>query len=171
MWGMDAPGAGDTILFTQAIVSGESVHLLAITHSIATPTLATLTLDLTTSIPKGDFTQIPCVMEAPADAFLAPSDIEGGARVVWFDLGRIRDAYITAGGLLGNTKDLLPGGGRYYDKIIPTGTEQSGIILGRVKNSGEVHVLNVKAGGKRVTVWDNSVRATSRASAVPLLPK
>jgi hypothetical protein len=163
MWGMDAPGAGDTILFSQVLVSDQSVHLLAITHSIATPTLATLTLDLATSIPKDDFTQIPCIMEAPTDAFLAATDMAGTAKVVWFDLGRIRVAHITASGLLGNTKDLMPGNGRYFEKVLPTGTEQSGIILGKVRNSGEVHILDVREGGKKVTVWDDSQSTPDRS--------
>lgn len=170
IWGMNAPGAGDTILFTKVFVSDVYVHLLAITHSIASPTLATLTLDLATSVPREDFTQIPCIVAAPNDAFLAGSDIAGSVRVVWFDVGRIRAAYVGPSGLLGNTKDLMPGGGRYYERVLPTGTEYSGIILGQVRE-GEVHILNVKEGGKRVGVWENTVSSHPRVVRSKLTTK
>jgi hypothetical protein len=104
-------------------------------------------------------------MEAPTDAFLAGSDMAGTAKVVWFDLGRIRVAHVTASGLLGNTKDIMPGHGKYFEKVLPTGTEQSGIILGRVRNSGEVHIIDVREGGKKVAVWDNSQNSDDKSAS------
>lgn len=153
---MDAPGVGDNILFKQLLIADEAVHILAVTSSFTTLTLTTLTLDLQTSRPLDDFAQIPCLLEAPEDAHLLGSDIPGSARVVWLEVGRIRVTYIGPGGYVGNTKDLLPTSGRYYEKVLATGTRQSGLILGMAQG-GEISVIDVREGGKVLAKWEGTV--------------
>lgn len=155
-WAMEAPGVGDNILFKQLHVSDQAVHILAVTNSFTSLTLTTLTLDLLTSQPLDDFAQIPCLLEAPENAMLVGSDIPGSVRVVWLEVGRIKVTYIGPGGYVGNTKDLLPTSGRYYDKIVAAGTRASGLLLGMAQG-GEITVLDVREGGRRVTVWEGTV--------------
>lgn len=155
-WAMEAPGVGDNILFKQIHVSDQSVHILAVTNSFASLTLTTLTLDLQTSRPLDDFAQIPCLLEAPENAHLVGSDIPGSVRVVWLEVGRIRVTYIGPGGYVGNTKDLLPKTGRYFERMVAMGTRRTGLFLGMAQG-GEVTVLDVREGGKPVTVWEGTV--------------
>lgn len=155
-WAMNAPGIGDTILFKNLMVSDQAVHILAITRSFESLTLTTLTLDLLTSRPLDDFAQIPCLLAAPEDAHLMGSDIPGSVRVVWLEVGRIRTTYIGPGGYLGNSKDLLPKSGRYFDKILATQTKDTGLVLGMAQG-GEITVLDLREGGRPMTIWDGTV--------------
>lgn len=155
-WAMDAPGVGDNILFKQLFVSDQSVHILAVTNSFASLTLTTMTLDLATSRPLDDFAQIPCILEAPENAHFAASDIPGSVKVLWLEVGRIKSTYIGPGGYVGNTKELLPRHGRFYERIITTGTRRAGLILGQSQN-GEVTIIDVRDVAKPVTVWEGTV--------------
>jgi hypothetical protein len=155
-WSMEAPGQGDDILFKQLLIADQAVHILAVTKSFASLTLTTLTLDLTTSRPLDDFAQIPCLLAAPENAWLMGSDIRGSARVVWLEVGRIKTTYIGPGGYVGNTKDLLPKHGRYYERIVATGSRESGLILGMAQG-GEITVLDIREGGRPMTIWESTV--------------
>jgi hypothetical protein len=167
-WAMEAPGVGDNVIFKQIHISEQSVHILAITNSFDSLTLTTLTLDLQTSRPLDDFAQIPCILAAPEDAHLMGSDIPGSVRVVWLEVGRIRVTYIGPGGYVGNTKDLLPKTGRYYEKMLATGTRDTGLFLG-MSQGGEATILDVREGGKTVTVWEGTVSDTINFDALLMI--
>jgi len=141
-WSMEAPGAGDTVLFKQILISGEAIHSLALTSSTESLTLTTLSFDLKTSRPLSDFTQIPSWIPNPSQALLACAPGGGSVRVVWFDHGRIRSAYISEAGQLGGTKETLPGKGHKYGEIIESGSRKKGLVLGQ-KENGAVQVINV----------------------------
>jgi hypothetical protein len=153
---MDAPGAGSTVLFKQLHVSSSVIHVLALTNAFSTQTLTTFSLSLDAPIPLGDFTQIPSIVTAPSDACIAASKEDGGARVVWFEEGRMRSTLVKADGSLGATKDLLPGKGRKYAKILHTGSRQWGYVMGQQRD-GTVDIIDVSEGAKIVDTFESSV--------------
>lgn len=155
-WSMDAPGAGSTVLFKQLHVSGSVIHVLALTNSFSTQTLTTFSIGLDAPIPLGDFTQIPSIVTAPSDACIAASEESGTAKVVWFEQGRIRSTLVNSDGTLGGTKDLLPGNGRRYAKMLHTGSRQSGYVLGQ-RVDGTVDIIDVTDGSKIVDTFESSV--------------
>jgi hypothetical protein len=119
--------------------------------------LTTLTLDLTTSAPLADLTQIPSIVTLPSEALLtATSANSGAARVTWLEHGRIRNTYLSEAGTLGDTKDLLPGNGHIYVGIQDVGLRGNGWILGRKRNGG-MQIIDVRNGGKIVEELENSV--------------
>ncbi|WWD21911.1 hypothetical protein CI109_106399 [Kwoniella shandongensis] len=147
LWSMESPGAGSTILFKQLIVSGSSVHVLALHSSFASQTLLTSTLDLATSIPKADFGQVPSIVHVPEQAVIATSSKDGAATVVWTEHGRIRTVTVKEDGTIGGTKDLLPGKGRKYDSLIDIGLRGKGIVLGK-RQDGGAEVIDVSQARK-----------------------
>ena len=148
-----------TILFKQLLVSGNTVHILALTSSFASATLTTLSLDLITSAPLADLTQIPSIVALPNDALLTTGSSPGTARVLWFEHGRIRSAYLSASGQLGDTKDLLPGKGMKYARILDIGIRRKGFVLGQ-KTNGAVDIVDVRNGAKIIDSFDSSVSKT-----------
>ncbi|WVQ97485.1 hypothetical protein IAU59_004599 [Kwoniella sp. CBS 9459] len=164
LWSMEAPGAGDTILFKQLHVSGSSVHILGLHSSIASQTLVTSTLDLSTSIPKGDFGQIPSIVQVPEQALIASSAVEGEAQAIWTEHGRIRTALIKGDGSIGAKKDLMPGKGKLYEGITDVGVRSKGIVLGR-RSDGGVDVLSV-AQGKKIEEFELSESSPDRSESV-----
>jgi hypothetical protein len=133
--------------------------------SFASQTLTTMSLDLATSAPIAEFTQIPSIVEFPEDAHLASSDTSGSARVVWFEHGRIRTVYLGKSGQLGGVKDLLPGKGRVYKRILNASARDQGWILGQMKN-GEVDAIDVREGGKIVTTFEASRDSDDKSTSV-----
>jgi hypothetical protein len=123
-----------------------------------------MSLDLETSTPLADLTQIPSLVANPADAHLASASTEGAARIIWFEAGRIRSAYLSSSGQLGDTKDLLPGTGksillskgRKYSRIIGSVGRSKGYILGQ-REGGAVDVVDVRRGGSVVDTFESSV--------------
>ncbi|OCF34020.1 hypothetical protein I316_04366 [Kwoniella heveanensis BCC8398] len=164
MWSMEAPGAGDTILFKQLLVLGSSVHILGLHSSIASQTLITSTLDLSTSIPKGDLGQIPSIVQLPDQALIASSNVQGQAKAIWTEHGRIRTVSIQENGSIGATKDLMPGKGKVYDSIIDVGVRSKGIVLGR-RSDGGVDVLSI-AEGKKIDEFELSETSPDRSESV-----
>ncbi|WVQ83875.1 hypothetical protein IAT38_006019 [Cryptococcus sp. DSM 104549] len=163
MWSMD-PGAGSTIMFKQIHASGSSLHMLALHYSFSVQTLVTSTIGLDRPIPKYDFGQVPSIVKIPEHAALAASSEPGGARVVWAEHGRIRSVLVNEDGSLGDTKDLMPGGGRKYGGLIDVGLREKGIVLGQ-REDGGVDVLDVKA-GKKVEEFELSSDSPERSSSV-----
>ena len=153
------------MLFDQILVSADTVHVLALTSSFSSTTLTTLSLSLATSVPLGDFTQIPSFVSNPSDAFLAAGSTSGSARVVWREHGRIRTASLSAAGQLGRTKDLLPGKGHKYGSLVDVGTRRKGLVLGK-KENGAVQIVDVRDGAKIVDEFESSV---SSLVIMPLL--
>ncbi len=153
----EAHETSSTILFKQVLVSGNIVHILALSSSFASSTLTTMSLDLTIPTPLADLTQIPSIVSLPSDALLAAASSPGPARVMWFEHGRIRSADLSAQGQLGDTKDLLPGKGKKYARILDVGTGRKGFFLGQ-KEDGGVDILDVRGGSKIVNSFDSSVR-------------
>jgi hypothetical protein len=153
---MDAPGAGSTVLFKQLHVSASVIHVLALTNAFSTQTLTTFSISLEAPIPLGDFTQIPSIVTAPSDACIAASSQPGSARVVWFEEGRLRSTLVEEDGTLGATKDLLPGKGRKYAKILHTGSRQWGYVIGQQRD-GTVDIVDVSEGAKIVDTFESSV--------------
>ena len=149
----------DTVLFKQILISAEVVHTLALTSSFESTTLTTLSFDLRTSRPLGDFTQIPSWIPNPSQAALAQANGEGAAKVVWYEHGRIRAAYISAAGALGSTKDMVAGKAKLFKEIVNTQARRRGLILG-ANQYGGVHVVDVNQ-GKAIDEFENSVRAAS----------
>jgi hypothetical protein len=145
------------MLFKQLLVTSTRVHILALTSSFASTTLTTLTLDLATSAPQADLTQIPSIVSLPSSALLTSSSTSGAARVIWLEHGRIRNAYLAENGLLGDTKDLMPGQGHVYSSIREVGLRRQGWILG-TKENGAVQILEVSNGGRIVEEFEGSVR-------------
>jgi hypothetical protein len=159
---MDAPGVGSTVLFKQLHVSGSVIHVLALTSAFSTQTLTTFSISLDAPMPLGDFTQIPSIVAAPSDACIAASEESGTAKVVWFEQGRIRATVINNDGTLGGTKDLLPGKGRKYAKMLHTGSRQSGYVLGQ-RGDGTVDIIDVTGVSKIVDTFESSVSVLSPA--------
>lgn len=152
----NADSSSSTILFKQLMVSANTVHILAVTSSFASNTLTTMSLNLTTSIPLADLIQIPSMVDLPSDALLAAASSPGVARVVWFEHGRIRSAYLSAAGQLGDTKDLLPGKGRKYSRLLDVGVRSKGFVLGQMED-GKVDIVDVRGGAKVVDSFGSSV--------------
>ena len=148
------------MLFKQILVTGDTVHTLALTSSIDRTTLTTLSFSLTTSAPLGDFTQIPSIVSSPSTAILAQGSVEGTARVVWLEYGRIRSAYLSAFGALGATRDILPGEGHKFRDVFDVGSRKRGLVLGQ-KENGAVQIVNVNS-GKRVDEFESSVSLPGR---------
>lgn len=144
------------MLFKQLLVTGDSLHIMALTSGFSETTLTTLSFDVNTARPLGDFTQIPSSIANPSDAHLAATSVEGPARVLWLEHGRIRSAYLSAAGLLGNVKDLLPGKGAKFASILDVRTRQRGFILGK-KGNGAVQIIDVRNGAKIVDEFESSV--------------
>lgn len=164
-WSMDAPGAGSTVLFKQLHVSDTVIHVLALTNAFSTQTLTTFSISLDAPVPLGDFTQIPSIVTAPSDACIAAASAQPGegkgqgtAKVVWWEQGRIRSTLVNADGTLGATKDLLPGKGRKYAKMLHTGSRQWGYILGQ-REDGTVDIIDVADVAKIVDTFESSVSA------------
>lgn len=155
-WSMDAPGAGSTVLFKQLQVSDSVIHVLALTNAFSTQTLTTFSISLDAPIPLGDFTQIPSIVTAPSDACIAASSEKDTAKVVWWEQGRIRSTLVKSDGTLGSTKDLLPGKGRKYAKMLHTGSRQSGYVLGQ-REDGTVDIIDVTDTAKIVDTFESSV--------------
>lgn len=155
-WSIDAPGAGSTVLFKQLHVTGSVIHVLALTSSFSTQTLTTFSIGLDAPVPLGDFTQIPSIVAAPSDACIAGNADEGTAKVVWFEQGRIRSTLVKTDGTLGATKDLLPGKGRKYAKMLHTGSRQWGYVLGQ-RGDGTVDIIDVTEGAKIIDTFESSV--------------
>lgn len=151
-----ADNPSSTVLFKQLLVSGSTVHILALTSSFASNTLTTMSLDLTTSAPLADMTQIPSFVKLPSDAMLVAGSSPGVARVIWYEHGRIRSAYLSASGQLGDTKDLLPGAGKLYTRILDVGMRRKGFVLGQMER-GAVDIIDVTAGAKIVDTFADSV--------------
>ncbi|WVF70429.1 hypothetical protein IAT40_005219 [Kwoniella sp. CBS 6097] len=164
LWSMEAPGASDTILFKQIHVSGSSVHILGLHSSIASQTLITTTLDLSTSIPRGDLGQIPSIVQLPEQALIASSGTEGQAKAAWTEHGRIRTVLVKQDGSIGATKDLMPGKGKAYEQVIDVGVRSKGIVLGR-RSDGGVDVLSV-AEGKKIEEFELSETSPDRSESV-----
>ena len=162
-WSMNAPGAGSTVLFKQILVTGDIVHTLAVTHALDGLTLTTLSLSLQTSVPLGDFTQIPSLIANPSQALLATASVDGSARVVWLEHGRIRSAYLSEAGQLGGVKEALPGNGHVYASIIGE-ARQHGLVLGQKRN-GAVQVVNVLT-GKPVEEFKDSHHSAEKSLSV-----
>ena len=146
------------MLFKQILVSSETVHTLALTSSFESTTLTTLSFDLRTSRPLGDFTQIPSWIPNPSQAALTSANGEGAAKVVWFEHGRIRTAYLSAQGALGSTKDMVAGQAKLFKEIVNTQARRRGLILG-MNQFGGVHVVDVNQ-GKAIDEFENSVRCS-----------
>jgi hypothetical protein len=155
-WSMDAPGAGSTVLFKQLHVSGNVIHVLALTNSFSTQTLTTFSISLDAPIPLGDFTQIPSIVTAPSDACIAASSEAGSAKVVWWEEGRLRSTLLKADGTLGSTKDLLPGKGRKWAKMLHTGSRQWGYVMAQQRD-GTVDIVDVTGTAKIVDTFESSV--------------
>lgn len=155
-WSMDAPGAGSTVLFKQVHVSGNIVHVLALTNAFSKQTLTTFSISLDVPVPLGDFTQIPSIVTAPSDACITANDESGTAKVVWWEQGRIRSTLVKDDGTLGATKDLLPGKGRKYAKMLHTGSRQHGYVLGQ-REDGTVDIIDVTDVAKIVDTFESSV--------------
>ncbi|KAK8846600.1 hypothetical protein IAR55_005686 [Kwoniella newhampshirensis] len=164
LWSMESPGAGSTIMFKQLIVSGSSVHVLALHYSFASQSLLTSTLDLATSIPKADFGQVPSIVHVPEQAVIASSSKAGGATVAWTEHGRIRTVTIEESGVVGATKDLLPGKGKKYRGMQDVGLRGKGIVLGR-RLDGGAEVLDVSR-GRKVEEFELSADSPERSPSV-----
>jgi len=145
------------MLFKQLLVTSNRVHILALTSSFASTTLTTLTLDLSTSIPQSDLTQIPSIVTLPTSSYLTASSTATSVKVVWLEHGRIRTVDLTEEGRLGETKDLLPGKGHKFAEIEDVGVRRKGFVLGRKENGGVV-IVDTRDGGNIVEEFDNSVR-------------
>ena len=156
LWSMDAPGAGSTVLFKQLHVSDKVIHVLALTNAFSTQTLTTFSISLDAPIPLGDFTQIPSIVTAPSDACIAASSESGSAKVVWWEEGRLRSTLVKADGTLGNTKDLLPGKGRKWQKMLHTGSRQYGYVMAQQRD-GTVDIVDVTDTAKIVDTFESSV--------------
>lgn len=115
-----------------------------------------MSLDLSTSAPLSDLTQIPSFVANPDDASLAIGSGTGAARVLWYEHGRIRSAYLSAAGQLGDTKDLLPNKGKKYTGILSIDGRKKGFVLGQ-KEHGAVDVVDVRSGAKVADVFESSV--------------
>ena len=115
-WSTDSP-VGSTILYKQLLVSDDTLHILAITSGIAASQLTSFSVRLDAPIPRSDLVQIPSIISDPSDAHLAASSTPGSASLVWSEHGRVRVASVSRDGVVGRTKDLLPGGGRKYTGI------------------------------------------------------
>lgn len=147
-----------TILFKQLFISGQRIHILALTSSFASNTLTTITLDLATSAPIADLTQIPSAVTSPSDGILAASSVTDAARILWLEAGRIRSADLSSQGALGKAKDLLPGKGRKYVKILNDQMREMGYVLGEATD-GSVDIIDVREGGKILDSFEGSVTA------------
>ncbi|WVQ76617.1 hypothetical protein IAR50_006290 [Cryptococcus sp. DSM 104548] len=163
-WSMDSPSAGSNMVFKQLRPSGNSIHILALHYSFAVQSLLTSTIALDSPIPRGDFGQVPSIVQIPEQAIIASSAAHGGAQVVWFEHGRIRSLLVNEDGSLGQIKDLLPGNGRHYASIIDVGLRGQGIVLGQ-REDGGVEVLDVKA-GKKIEEFELSEDAPERSESV-----
>lgn len=152
------------MLFKQLLVTGDTIHTLALTSSIDRTTLTTLSFSLLTSAPLGDFTQIPSIVSSPSEAILAQGTKEGTARVVWLEYGRIRSAFISDEGSLGSVKDVLPGNGQKYGEILDVGSRLRGLVLGK-KTNGGVQIVDVNS-GKRVDEFENSNDSEDKSASV-----
>jgi hypothetical protein len=166
---MDAPGAGSTVLFKQLHVSDQVIHVLALTNAFSTQTLTTFSISLDAPIPLGDFTQIPSIVTAPSDACIAASSEAGSAKVVWWEEGRLRSTLVKADGTLGNTKDLLPGKGRKWQKMLHTGGRQYGYVMAQQRD-GTVDIVDVSDVAKIVDTFESSVSDPSTPSQTMLIP-
>ena len=160
LWSLEAPGVGDTILFKQLLVSGSTVHILALSSGFSKTSLVSLSLSLDTSAPLGDLIHVPSIISNPTQALLAPSSTDGSAQVVWSEHGRIRTAEIDSKGSLGKTKDLMPGKGHVYDSILDVGARHQGYMLGQMENMA-VQVIDVRDGAKIVEEFEASVSVGS----------
>jgi hypothetical protein len=166
---MDAPGAGSTVLFKQLHVSDQVIHVLALTNAFSTQTLTTFSISLDAPIPLGDFTQIPSIVTAPSDACIAASSESGSAKVVWWEEGRLRSTLVKADGTLGNTKDLLPGKGRKWQKMLHTGGRQYGYVMAQQRD-GTVDIVDVSDVAKIVDTFESSVSGPLTPSRTMLIP-
>ena len=129
-----------------------------------------MSLDLATSAPLADLTQIPSFVKVPSDAMLAAGSSPGTARVLWYEHGRIRSTYLSASGQLGDTKDLLPGKGQMYARILDVGVRRKGFVLGQ-REKGAVDLLDVRAGAKIVDSFADSVSFGLHACALLMTGK
>ncbi|ODN75169.1 hypothetical protein, variant 3 [Cryptococcus amylolentus CBS 6039] len=164
VWSMDSPSAGSNMVFKQIRPSGNSIHILALHYSFAVQSLLTSTIALDSPIPRGDFGQVPSIVQIPEQAMIASSAEPGGAQVVWFEHGRIRSLLVHEDGSLGQIKDMLPGNGRHYASIIDVGLREQGIVLGK-REDGGVEVLDVKE-GKKIEEFELSADAAERSESV-----
>ena len=123
-----------------------------------------MSLDLNTSAPLSDLTQIPSIVALPSDAVLAAASSPGPARILWFEHGRIRSAYLSEGGQLGDTKDLLPGKGRLYARILDVGMRNLGFLLGQGEDDA-VDIVDVRGQARIVATFDSSVHEPSMTLA------
>ena len=169
LWSMDAPGAGSTVLFKQLHVSDQVIHVLALTNAFSTQTLTTFSISLDAPIPLGDFTQIPSIVTAPSDACIAASSESGSAKVVWWEEGRLRSTLVKADGTLGITKDLLPGKGRKWQKMLHTGSRQYGYVMAQQRD-GTVDIVDVSDVAKIVDTFESSVSGILMPSRTMLIP-
>ncbi|WRT65199.1 uncharacterized protein IL334_002142 [Kwoniella shivajii] len=164
LWSMESPGSGSTILFNQLIPTGSSVHILGFHSQFTGQSLLTSTLDISTSIPKADFGQVPSIIEIPSQALIASSTIDGEAKVVWIEHGRIRIITIKEDGNVGKVKDLLPRKGKLYESIIDVGVRRKGIILGK-RSDGAVDVISVSQ-SKKLEEFELSANSPERSESI-----
>ncbi|EIW68579.1 hypothetical protein TREMEDRAFT_69081 [Tremella mesenterica DSM 1558] len=159
LWSLEAPGAGDTIIFQHVRISGPTVHLLAYVSSFSSGTLATMSLSLETSIPLAEMGQIPSIVELPEQSLLSSGAKEGEVRVVWTEHGRVRSVELNEDGSIGKVKDMLPGAGRLFTRVLDVGktAKDRGLLLAQMRNGG-VQIVDVIK-GKTVDEFEGSVDA------------
>ncbi|ORY24884.1 putative endoplasmic reticulum protein [Naematelia encephala] len=165
LWSLDAPGVGSTVLFKQILVSGDTVHVLALTSGFRSNTLTTLSLSLTTSAPLGDFTQIPGQVIIPSEGLLAASSTPGAARVLWFEYNRIRSAFLSPQGQLGEVKEIFPAKGRVFKGLFDVGLRNRGYILGKAED-GAVSIVDVRQGAAVVDTFESSNDSPERSDSI-----
>ncbi|ORX33525.1 hypothetical protein BD324DRAFT_668589 [Kockovaella imperatae] len=165
LWSLEAPGVGDTILFKQLLVSGPTVHILALSSGFSKTSLTTLSLSLETSEPRGDLIHVPSIISNPSQALLAAASTPGSAQVVWAEHGRIRTAEVDTHGTLGKTKDLMPGQGHVYDRILEVDGRHQGYILGQKENMA-VQIIRVKDGAQIIDEFDSSHHSADKSDSV-----
>ena len=133
------------MLFKSLHISGDSVHLLALTSSFASTQLGTMTLALGAGVPTGDMGQIPSIVTTPQDSVLA-AGAAGRAQVVWHEHGRIRSAPLWPDGTVGQPKDVMPGKGKKFSGLLDVGEAalEKGLVLGAVSDGSAVIVDVIK---------------------------